>query len=102
MYLDISYGPTHIEAQRFGNAKIVSAAGRDSHRGSAAMTEEGTLYTWKNAFSLQAGETGAHARHSIPAAGRARGALPRHQEITLVYICFLRMCSYVTMTLNDI
>ena len=36
--------PTRIEAQHFGNAKIVSTAGGRSH--SAAVTEEGTLYTW--------------------------------------------------------
>ena len=34
---------THIEAQHFGNAKIVSVTGGVSH--SAAVTEKGTLYT---------------------------------------------------------
>jgi len=42
--------PTRIEAQHFGNAKIVSTAGYRSH--SAAVTEEGTLYTWGNASGL--------------------------------------------------
>jgi len=42
--------PTHIEAQHFGNASIVSVACGDSH--SAAVTEEGTLYTWGEASGL--------------------------------------------------
>ena len=44
--------PTCIEAQHFGNAKIVSTAGGDSH--SAAVTEEGTFYTWGCAHGEQA------------------------------------------------
>jgi len=42
--------PTRIEAQHFGNANIVSTAGGGSH--SAAVTEDGTLYTWGNASGL--------------------------------------------------
>ena len=42
--------PTRIEAQHFGNAKIVSVAGGESHL--AAVTEEGTLYTWDQASGL--------------------------------------------------
>jgi len=42
--------PTRIEAQHFGNAKIVSVAGGFSH--SAAVTEEGTLYTCGEAWGL--------------------------------------------------
>jgi len=45
--------PTRIEAQHFGNAKIVSTAGGRSH--SAAVTEEGTLYTWGDAFGQSLG-----------------------------------------------
>ena len=36
--------PTRIEAQHFGNANIICAAAGQSH--SAAVTEEGALYTW--------------------------------------------------------
>mmetsp|Transcript_14392 Transcript_14392/g.22902 ORF Transcript_14392/g.22902 Transcript_14392/m.22902 type:complete len:329 (+) Transcript_14392:1-987(+) len=36
--------PTQVEAQHFGNAKVVSAAGGATH--SAAVTEHGGLYTW--------------------------------------------------------
>jgi len=36
--------PTRIEAQHFGNANVISAAAGPSH--SAAVTDEGTLYTW--------------------------------------------------------
>jgi len=36
--------PTQVEAQYFGNAKIVSAAAGESH--SAAITELGALYSW--------------------------------------------------------
>jgi len=42
--------PTRIEAQHFGNAKIVSAAAGQVH--SAAVTEEGALYTWGTAPGL--------------------------------------------------
>jgi len=42
--------PTRIEAQHFGNAKIVSIAGGESH--SAAVTQEGTFYTWDQASGL--------------------------------------------------
>ena len=42
--------PMCIEAQHFGNAKIVSVAVGVSH--SAAVTEEGTLYTWGHASGL--------------------------------------------------
>jgi len=36
--------PTRVEAQHFGDAKVVSAAGGFNH--SAAVTEYGGLYTW--------------------------------------------------------
>jgi len=36
--------PTRIEAQHFGNAKIVCVAARDVHL--IAVTEDGTVYTW--------------------------------------------------------
>jgi len=49
--------PTRIEAQHFGNANIVSVAGGVSH--SAAVTEEGTLYTWGYASSLGHADGGA-------------------------------------------
>ena len=49
---------TRIEAQHLGNAKIVSVAGGVSH--SAAVTEEGTLYTWGNASGL--GHANAEAK----------------------------------------
>jgi len=49
---------TRIEAQHFGNAKIVSVAGGFSH--SAAVTEEGTLYTWGQASGL--GHANAEAK----------------------------------------
>jgi len=52
--------PTRIEAQHFGNAKIVSTAGGDSH--SAAVTEEGTLYTWGNAFGQSLGHIDKQAK----------------------------------------
>jgi len=42
--------PAHIEAQHFGNAKMVSVASAFRH--SAAVTEEGTLYTWGQASGL--------------------------------------------------
>jgi len=42
--------PTRIEAQLFGNAKIVAVAGEVSH--SAAVREEGTLYTLGEASGL--------------------------------------------------
>ena len=42
--------PTRIEAQHFGNTNIVSVACGVSH--SAAVTEEGTLYTWGHASGL--------------------------------------------------
>jgi len=42
--------PTLIEAQHFGNAKIVSVASGFLH--SSAVTEEGTLYTWGHASGL--------------------------------------------------
>jgi len=72
--------PTRIEAQHFGNAKIVSIAGGESH--SAAVTEEGTLYTWGKASGLGhanqlGGKVGAHAHRRKPTAGRTRWALPR-------------------------
>jgi len=38
------------EAQHFGNAKIVTVAAGSLH--SAAVTEEGTLYTWGQAPGL--------------------------------------------------
>jgi len=41
--------PTHFEAQHFGNANIISVAGV-SH--SAAVTGQGTLYTWGEASGL--------------------------------------------------
>jgi hypothetical protein len=52
--------PTRIEAQHFGNAKIVSTAGGDSH--SAAVTEEDTLYTWGNAFGQSLGHIDKQAK----------------------------------------
>ena len=42
--------PTRIEAQQFGNANIVAVAAGSRH--SAAVTEDGTLYTWGNAPGL--------------------------------------------------
>jgi len=36
--------PTRVEAQHFGNANVVSVAGAVYH--SAAVTEDGTLFTW--------------------------------------------------------
>ena len=36
--------PTRVEAQHFGNANVVSTAGAMYH--SAAVTEDGTLFTW--------------------------------------------------------
>ena len=42
--------PTHIEAQHFGNDKIVSVAA--GYQDSSAVTEEGTLYTWGQASSF--------------------------------------------------
>ena len=36
--------PTQVEAQRFGDAKIVSATARETYP--AAITKYGTLYTW--------------------------------------------------------
>jgi len=42
--------PARIEAQHFGNANIVSVAGGNMH--SAAVTKEGTLYTWGNVLGL--------------------------------------------------
>jgi len=42
--------PTRMEAQHFGNANIVSVAGGHFH--SAAVTVEGTLYTWGHASGL--------------------------------------------------
>jgi len=36
--------PTRVEAQHFGDAKVVSATGGFNH--SAAVTEYGSLYTW--------------------------------------------------------
>jgi len=36
--------PTRVDAQRFGNTKIVSAAAGSTH--SAVVTEDGVLYTW--------------------------------------------------------
>ena len=42
--------PTRIDAQHFGNANIVSAAAGQLH--SAAVTEEGALYTWGDAEGL--------------------------------------------------
>jgi len=49
---------TRIEAQHFGNANIVSVASGFSH--SAAVTEEGTLYTWGHASGL--GHTNGEAK----------------------------------------
>jgi len=48
--------PTSVEAHHFGNAKVVSASGRDYH--SAAVTELGGLYTWGQ---------GQHAEFASPA-----------------------------------
>jgi len=42
--------PMRIEAQHFGNAKIVSVAA--GYLQSAAVTDEGTLYTWGHALGL--------------------------------------------------
>ena len=70
--------PKHFEAQHFGNAKIVSIASGFSH--SAAVTEEGTLYTWGKASGL--GHTNRETQlvltriTSSLLAGRARRALP--------------------------
>jgi len=50
--------PTRIEAQHFGNANIVSVACGFLH--SAAVTEEGTLYTWGEASGL--GHANAEAK----------------------------------------
>ena len=36
--------PTRVDAQRFDNSKIVSAAASYTH--SAVVTEDGVLYTW--------------------------------------------------------
>ena len=44
--------PTRIEAQHFGNSKIVSVACACGTLHSAAVTEQGTLYTWGRALGL--------------------------------------------------
>jgi len=62
---------TRIEAQHFCNAKIVSVASGISH--SAAVTEEGTLYTWGQASGL--GHATPMGRQS--GCPRAMGAHPR-------------------------
>jgi len=72
--------PTRIEAQHFGSANFVSVAVRFSH--ATAMTEKlrcplhlgQSIRPWAH---RQAGESGAHARRTTPAAGRARRTLPR-------------------------
>ena len=51
---------THIEAQSFGNAKIISVASGFSH--STAVTEEGTLYTWGQASGLWHANAEAEAK----------------------------------------
>ena len=46
--------PTRIEAQHFGNAKIVSAAAGFDH--SLAVTEDGALFTWGSGRGLGHGD----------------------------------------------
>jgi len=43
--------PTQVEAQRFGHAKIISAAAGWTH--SAAVTEHGVLYTWGEGICVE-------------------------------------------------
>ena len=38
--------PTQVEAQHFGNAKVVSAAGGATHLPAVTVTEHGSLHTW--------------------------------------------------------
>ena len=81
--------PTHIKAQHFGNAKVVSVASGLSH--SAAVTEEGTLYIWAQLRPLacqQGGKVDAHAYCPKPAAGCARQALPRSATNARPRLCY--------------
>jgi len=76
--------PSRIDAQHFHNAKIVSATAGYTH--SAAVTEEGALYTWGEAWGLGHGDG---ARKSVPTkvaphllqgarVGRCHGLPPMH------------------------
>ena len=81
--------PARIEAQHFGNTKIVSVAGGFSH--SAAVTEEDTLYTWirpQAGARQRGGKVGAHMHHPKPAAGRARLAMPRSTANARPRLCY--------------
>jgi len=42
--MTIIFVPTRVEAQHFGNANVISAAGAYYH--SAAVIDDGTLFTW--------------------------------------------------------